>query len=73
MKPAILAGIVLVALGGFIVFKGLSYGSQRDVMRVGDLQIYAEERQMVPTWVGGVAIVGGLLLAGTGALKRRSG
>jgi hypothetical protein len=67
MKPLTIAGIVLAVLGAVIVFRGLSYGSQKNVMRMGDLQVSAEERQVVPTWVGGAAIVGGLLLiAGVG-------
>jgi hypothetical protein len=62
MKPLTIAGIVLAVLGAIIVFRGLSYGSQKSVMRMGDVQVSAEERQVVPTWVGGVAIAGGLLL-----------
>jgi drug/metabolite transporter (DMT)-like permease len=62
MKPLAIAGIVLAVLGAIIVFRGLSYGSQKSVMRMGDVQVSAEERQVVPTWVGGVAIAGGLLL-----------
>lgn len=71
MKPRAIAGIVLIALGAFIVFRGLSYGSQRSVMKVGDLQVSAEERRTIPTWVGGVAIVGGVLLVGADLRKRR--
>jgi hypothetical protein len=71
MKPRAIAGIVLIVLGAFIVFRGLSYGSQRSVMKVGDLQVSAEERRTIPTWVGGVAIVGGVLLVGADLRKRR--
>jgi uncharacterized membrane protein len=62
MKPLTIAGIVLAVLGAIILLRGLSYGSQKSVMRMGDVQVSAEERQMVPTWVGGVAVAGGLLL-----------
>jgi uncharacterized membrane protein len=71
MKPFVIAGIVLVVLGSFILFRGLSYPAQRSVMKVGDLQVSAEEQRSIPAWVGGVAIVGGLLLAVGGARKRR--
>ena len=72
MKPLSIAGIVLAALGAFILLKGLSYGSQRSVMRVGDLQVSAESQRVVPTWVGWIAIVGGAALIGAGVRRRRA-
>jgi len=71
MKPMAIAGIVLAVVGAFIVFRGLSYGSHRSVMRVGDLQVSAEEQRAIPAWVGGVAIVGGVLLVAAGVRRRR--
>jgi hypothetical protein len=71
MKPTVIAGIVIAGLGAYVLVKGLSYGSQSNVLKVGDLQVTAEERHMVPPWVGGVAIVGGLVLIGAGVGKRR--
>jgi uncharacterized membrane protein len=72
MKPRVIAGIVLIVLGAFIVFRGLTYTSDRSVMKVGDLQVSAEQRRTIPTWLGGVAIVGGVLLVGADLRKRRS-
>lgn len=72
MKPLTIAGIVLVVVGAFVLVKGLSYTSQSSVLKVGDLQVSAEEHHMIPAWVGGVAIVGGLVLVGAG-LGRRHG
>ena len=72
MKPMVIAGIVLALLGAFVLFSdGFTFASQRSVLRVGDLEVSAEERRTVPDWVGGVAIVGGLLLVGAGTLGRR--
>ena len=73
MKPQVILGIVLVGLGAFIVLRGLSYGSERSVMRVGDFQASVETRRAIPIWVGGVAVVAGLLLVGAGSVKRRGG
>ena len=72
MKPTVIAGIVLVGLGAFVLVKGLSYGSQSNVLKVGDVQVTAEEQRMVPTWVGGVAVVGGLVLIGVGVGRGRA-
>jgi len=71
MKPLAIAGILLAVLGAVIVFRGLSYGSQRNTMRVGDLQVSAEQQRAIPPWVGGVAIVGGVLLVAAGMRGRR--
>jgi prolipoprotein diacylglyceryltransferase len=71
MKPMVLAGIVIAALGAFVLVKGLTYSSRSNVLKVGDLQVTAEEHRTIPPWVGGLAIVGGLVLVGVGAGKRR--
>jgi len=72
MKPLTVVGVLLVVLGALVVFKGLPYQSRSDVVKIGDLQISAEQRRPIPTWVGVVGMVGGLLLiAGVG--RRRGG
>jgi drug/metabolite transporter (DMT)-like permease len=72
MKWQMLAGIILAGLGAFIVLRGLSYGSGRSVVRVGDFQASVEEQRAIPTWAGGVAIVAGLLLVGASTVRRRT-
>jgi len=71
MKAQTIAGIVLAGLGALIMVRGLNYGAQRSVVRVGDFQASVEERRAIPTWVGGVAIAGGLVLVGAGLRRRR--
>ena len=72
MKPLVLVGILLAAVGGFILIRGLTYSKNRSVLKVGGLEASVEERQTIPTWVGAVAIVGGLVLIGAGAGKRKT-
>jgi uncharacterized membrane protein len=71
MRPLTLVGILLLALGAFILFRGMSYKSKDEVLRVGDLKASVEERHAVPTWVGGLAIVAGIVLI-AGGMKRRA-
>jgi uncharacterized membrane protein len=73
MKPQLMVGIVLVLLGAFIVFRGMSYGSQHSTIQVGDMKASVNERRSVPTWVGVGAIVGGVLLIGAGVPRRQRG
>jgi hypothetical protein len=58
-----IAGIVLAALGAFILAMGVD--------DVGDLQVSAEEQRAVPPWVGWAAVVGGVALIGAGVGRRR--
>jgi hypothetical protein len=71
MRPLSLVGILLLAVGAFIVFRGMTYKSKDEVLRVGDLKASVEEERAVPTWVGGVAIVAGIALLAAG-MKRRT-
>jgi hypothetical protein len=71
MRPLSLVGILLLAVGAFIVFRGMTYKSRDEVLRVGDLKASVEEERAVPTWVGGVAIVAGIALLAAG-MKRRT-
>lgn len=38
MRPLTLIGILLTGLGGFILFRGLTYSSQRSVLKLGDFE-----------------------------------
>jgi hypothetical protein len=71
MRPLSLVGILLLVLGAFIVFRGATYKSRDEVLRVGDLKASVEEKRAVPTWAGGVAIVAGIVLLAAG-MKRRA-
>jgi uncharacterized membrane protein len=71
MRPLTLVGILLLALGAFILFRGMSYKSKDEVLRVGDLKASVEERRAVPTWAGGLAVVAGVVLIAAG-MKRRA-
>lgn len=70
MRPLIIAGIVLLGLGAFVLLRGGSFTSRRDVLKVGDVKITADEQQSIPPWVGGVAVVAGVVLIAAGARKR---
>jgi UDP-N-acetylmuramyl pentapeptide phosphotransferase/UDP-N-acetylglucosamine-1-phosphate transferase len=71
MRPQALIGIVLLALGAFIVFRGMSYSSRDEVLKVGDIKASVESKKAIPTWAGGVAIVAGIVLIAAG-MKRRA-
>ena len=71
MRPQALIGIVLLVIGAFIVFRGMSYSDRDEVLKVGDIEASVESKKAVPTWVGGLAIVAGVVLLAAG-MKRRA-
>jgi hypothetical protein len=66
MRSLTLIGILLTGLGEFILFRGLTYSSQRSVLKLGDFEATLEEKRAVPAWLGGLALVGGLVYLGVG-------
>jgi hypothetical protein len=70
MRPLSLIGVLLLAVGAFILFRGLTYKSKDEVLKVGDLKASVEQKHAVPTWVGGAAIVGGIVLLAAGMRRR---
>ena len=71
MRPQALIGIVLLVLGAFVLFRGVSYSDKDEVLKVGDVKASVTSKKAVPTWAGGVAIVAGLVLLASG-MKRRA-
>jgi hypothetical protein len=71
MRPQALIGIVLIIIGTVVVFRGMSYKSRDEVLRVGGVEATVEEKRAVPTWAGGVAIAAGIVLL-VGGMKRRA-
>jgi hypothetical protein len=70
MRLLITTGVLLAALGAFIVVKGLSVRSEGTVS-VGPIHGTVETRHAVPPLFGWVAIVGGVLLVIAGSRKKR--
>lgn len=72
MKAMALLGVLLMLAGGYILVRGLSFTKERDVLEVGPFKAAVEQQQVVPTWVGGLAVGVGLVIviAGVGSKSR---
>jgi hypothetical protein len=70
MRPYLLAGIVLLGIGAFVLLRGASFTSRENVLSVGDVSITAEERQTIPPWVGAGALMAGVVLVVAGMRKK---
>jgi uncharacterized membrane protein len=72
MKPIILAGILLLVLGGLVLaYQGFTYTHRERVMDVGPMHVTKEDhdRVSIPPILGGLALVGGIVLLVVGAKK----
>jgi hypothetical protein len=70
MKPVcIVVGAVLIVLGAWVLFGGLSFTKDETVLQIGGLKAEVQRDEPVPQWAGLAAVVAGLVLVGVG-LKR---
>jgi len=71
MRPMSIAGIALLCLGLFLLLRGGSFTTQKEVVKVGDVKLTADEQRSIPPWAAGLGVVAGagLLIAG---MRRRA-
>ena len=69
-KVATLLGVVLIAAGAFLLFRGASFTSRREVLDVGVLSVSAEEKRPVSPWIGAIVLIGGVVLVLQGVRRR---
>jgi hypothetical protein len=74
MKPAMIIGIVLIALGVVsLSYQGITYTSREKIIDIGPIQATKDTEKTIPfsPILGGVALAGGiaLIIIGGGAKK----
>jgi hypothetical protein len=63
MKPLVIIGVALIVIGGIVVaLQGVSYVRDRQEVRVGPLEVAAEERGFISPVVGGIVLAAGVVL-----------
>jgi len=75
MKPMIWVGILLIVLGALVLaYQGINYTREKKVLDVGPVHVTSEthERIPLPPILGGLALVGGVVLAVAGTRKNSS-
>jgi hypothetical protein len=70
MRPLSIAGILLMAFGAFVLVRGASFTSRRDVLKVGDVKVTADEQRSIPPWAGWLAVVAGGAMVVAGVRRR---
>ncbi len=65
-----IAGAVLIVVSLVILFGGGSFTSKRDVLKIGDVKVTADEQHIIPPWAAGLGIAVGVVLLFSGARRR---
>jgi len=73
MKPIVLIGIVLIALGVIaLAYHGITYKTHEKVLKIGPLEATQEVEKTIPLppILGGAALAGGIVLVFIGSRKK---
>jgi len=70
MRSLIIAGVLLVAAGLFVILRPPTYSREESVFKLGDLEAKVQQQRAVPAWVGGALLGAGCVLVVFGARKR---
>ncbi|TSA29982.1 MAG: DUF3185 domain-containing protein [Verrucomicrobiaceae bacterium] len=72
MKPQIITGIVLIALGVVaLAYQGITYRTTERAIDLGPIQVTTEKVHTIPLppVLGGIALVGGIVLLAAAGKK----
>ena len=67
----IVLGAILIGGGVAIWFGKISYPSEHEMVRIGDLKATLTQERPIPQWLGAVTALTGLAIALLGAKYRR--
>ena len=70
MRSLVIAGVLLIAAGLFVILKPPSYSQEESVLKLGDLEAKMRQERTVPGWVGGALLGAGCVLVVFGIRKR---
>jgi len=68
-KPIVLIGIVLIVLGVVaLAYQGITYTSREKIIDIGPIHATADTKKTIPISpiLGGLALVGGIVMVGSG-------
>jgi hypothetical protein len=69
MRILRISGLLLIAIGFWIVIRPPSYPHEETVLKFGGLEAKVQEQRRVPGWAGGIALGAGLVLLVAGFRK----
>lgn len=70
MRASLIASLVLIAAGLFLILRPPHYSSDQSVVKLGGFEARVQQERTLPGWVGGLALGAGVVLLGTALVKR---
>jgi hypothetical protein len=70
MRALQISGVILIAIGLWIIIRPPSYSREESVFKLGDVEAKMQQQHPVPGWLGGLALGAGLVLVVVGVAKR---
>lgn len=70
MRTSLIAALVLIAAGIFLILRPPHYASEQSVLKLGNLEAKMQQERTLPGWVGGLVLGAGIGLLGAGLIKR---
>ncbi|HEY7888016.1 MAG TPA: hypothetical protein VIC29_07320 [Steroidobacteraceae bacterium] len=70
MRASLIAGLVLIAAGVFLILRPPRYAAEQSVFKLGNLEAKMQQERTLPGWVGGTVLGAGIVLLGAGLFKR---
>ena len=64
-------GVLLIGAGGAIALQLVSYPTEHEVVKVGNMSASMTRERPIPLWLGGVTALTGLIIVGLGTRYRR--
>ncbi len=69
MRVLQILGAILILGGLFVLIKSPSYSSDKSVLKIGSVEAKVSQQQSIPPWVGGLAVVAGVVFIVIGVRK----
>ena len=69
MRALQVSGLVLIAIGLWIIIRPPSYSRDETVLKLGDIEAKMQEQRTVPGWTGGLALGAGIVIVLVGFRK----
>ena len=70
MPRSAMVGMALIVIGATVYLRGLSFTTKREVLKIGDVSVSAEEQSPIAPWAAGLAVLAGIALVTTGARRK---